>query len=267
MSAAARPLILAYHAVSSTWDSPLAVTEEALEQQAAYLRRRGYRGLTMAEAERLRTDGELPARTVVFTFDDGYRSTLRAAGILERHGYPGTVFAVTAFPASGAHLSWPGIEHELTDTTAEQLEPLSWDDLAGLRDRGWEVGSHTVTHALLTAADDAALAAELGDSRQAIADRLGACATIAYPYGVGDARVAAAARAAGYLAGCTLTGAHLDDEPHRRPRVGMTSADTGTRLRAKVSPVGVALRRSGAARTVRRLRRRRDWIPAGGSAE
>ena len=38
--AAPRPLILAYHAVSSTWDSPLAITEEALDHQAAYLRGR-----------------------------------------------------------------------------------------------------------------------------------------------------------------------------------------------------------------------------------
>jgi len=266
VSAAARPLILAYHAVSSTWDSPLAVTEEALERQAAYLHRRRYHGLTMAAAERLRTGGGLPPRSVVFTFDDGYRSTLRAADILARHGYAGTVFAVTAFPASSGHLSWPGIEHELTSATADQLEPLSWDDLAALRDRGWEVGSHTVTHALLTATGDEALARELGDSRRAIADRFGACATVAYPYGLADARVAAAAREAGYLAACTLTGAHTADEQHLRPRVGMTTADTGPRLRTKVSPVGVALRRSAAARTVRRLRRReRDWIPAPGS--
>lgn len=264
--AAPRPLILAYHAVSSTWDSPLAVTEEALAEHAAYLRRRGYRGLTMAEAERLRASGGLPGRSVVFTFDDGYRSTLRAADILDRHGYAGTVFAVTSYPASGAHMSWPGIERELTAATAEQLEPLSWDDLAALRDRGWEVGSHTVTHALLTEVDGTHLAAELADSRAAITERLGACATLAYPYGIADARVAAAARSAGYLAACTLTGAHLDDEPHRRPRVGMTSADTGPRLRAKLSPLGVALRRSGAARTVRRLRRRRDWLPAAGGA-
>jgi len=122
--AAARPLILAYHAVSSTWDSPLAVTEEALDHQAAYLRGRGYRGLTMAEAERLRASGGLPPRSVVFTFDDGYRSTLRAAAILGRHGYAGTVFAVTAFPGSGRQLSWEGIEHELTAATAVELEPL-----------------------------------------------------------------------------------------------------------------------------------------------
>ena len=78
----------------------------------------------MAEAERLRVRGGLPPRSVVFTFDDGYRSTLRAADILERHGYAGTVFAVTAFPGTGRHLSWEGIEHEFDTATAGQLEPL-----------------------------------------------------------------------------------------------------------------------------------------------
>jgi peptidoglycan/xylan/chitin deacetylase (PgdA/CDA1 family) len=260
-SAPPRHLILAYHAVSSTWDSPLAVTEEALAGHAAYLRTRGYEGRTLGEAERRRASRTLPARTVVFTFDDAYRSTLRAADILDGYGYPGTVFAVTSFADSGAPLSWSGIQHELTRETAAHLVPLSWDELAGLRDRGWEVGSHTVTHALLTLADDARLTSELGDARRAIAARLGSCDTIAYPYGIADERVAVAAERAGYSAACTLTGAHVADGPYLRPRVGMGSADTGLRLRAKVSPLGVALRRSPVAHTIRRLRRRRDWLP------
>jgi peptidoglycan/xylan/chitin deacetylase (PgdA/CDA1 family) len=259
-----RPLMLAYHAVSSTWVSPLALSDARLDEHAAHMRRSGYEGLTFAEAERRRAEGTLPERTVVFSFDDGYVSTLRAAEILARHGYPGTVFVVTRFTESGEPLSWEGIEHEMTQENAENLAPLGWAELATLRDRGWEVGSHTVTHMLLTSGDDLRLASELDDSRRTIADRLGSCETVAYPYGVADTRVAAAARRAGYAAACTLTGAHLADEQHLRPRVGMAAADTGARLRAKVSPLGVGLRRSAAARTVRRLRRRRDWLPAAG---
>lgn len=256
-----RPLMLAYHATSATWGSPLAISEQALDHQAAHLRRRGYEGLTFAEAERRRGEGTLPQRAVVFSFDDGYRSTLRAADTLARHGYPGTVFVVTSFAESGRPLHWEGIEHELADGGAE-LDPLGWDELAGLAERGWEVGSHTVTHPLLTALSDAELERELAESRRAIGERLGDCRTIAYPYGQADDRVAAAAAAAGYTAACTLTGAHLADEPHLRPRVNMTGADTGRRLALKVSPAGVRLRGSTAARTVRRLRRRRDWLPA-----
>jgi hypothetical protein len=110
--------------------------------------------------------------------------------------------------------------------------------------------------------DAAELDNELGESRRLIAERLGRCDTIAYPYGQADDRVAAAAARAGYTAACTLTGAHIADGTHLRPRVNMTGADVGLRLRMKVSPAGVGLRRSSAARTVRRLRRRRTWLPA-----
>jgi peptidoglycan/xylan/chitin deacetylase (PgdA/CDA1 family) len=260
-----RPLILAYHATSDSWSSPLAISEEALDHQAAHLRRHGYEGLTFADAERLRGQGALPPRTVVFTFDDGYTSTLRAADTLARHGYPGTAFVVTSFAGSGERLRWPGIEHELV-RGGEELDPLGWDQLAGLVERGWEVGSHTITHRLLTELDDADLERELTESRRVVGERLGECRTISYPYGQADDRVAAAAAAAGYEAGCTLTGAHVADDRYLRPRVNMTRADIGTRLALKVSPAGVGLRRSTAARTVRRLRRRRDWLPtqAGG---
>jgi peptidoglycan/xylan/chitin deacetylase (PgdA/CDA1 family) len=253
--------MLAYHAVSSTWSSPLAVPEAALDQQAAYMRRRGYEGLTFAEAERRRTQGTLPPRTVVFSFDDGYASTLRAAATLARHGYPGTVFVVARFAESGEPLSWEGIEHEL-HRGGPELSPLGWDALAELAAQGWEIGSHTVNHRLLTGLDETALEHELGESRRLIGERLGSCETIAYPYGQADGRVAAAAARAGYAAACTLTGAHIADGSHLRPRVNMTGADVGARLRMKVSPAGVGLRRSSAARTVRRLRRRRSWLPA-----
>jgi peptidoglycan/xylan/chitin deacetylase (PgdA/CDA1 family) len=266
MSASARrPLMLAYHAVSSTWASPLAISEATLDEQAAHMRRRGYEGLTFAEAERRRAEGTLPPRTVVFSFDDGYASTLRAAETLARHGYPGTVFVVTRFVESGEPLSWEGIEHELADGGSE-LQPLGWDALAELVARGWEVGSHTVNHRLLTGIDGAELDCELRESRTLIVERLGTCDTIAYPYGQADGRAAAAAARAGYSAACTLTGAHIADGPHLRPRVNMTGADTGARLRVKVSPAGVGLRRSGAARAVRRLRRRRDWLPGAPTA-
>ncbi len=107
---------------------------------------------------------------------------------------------------------------------------------------------------------------ELRESRALIVERLGSCDTIAYPYGQADGRVAAAAARAGYSAACTLTGAHIADGPYLRPRVNMTAADTGVRLSFKVSPLGVGLRRSSAARAVRRLRRRRAWLPASPAA-
>ena len=143
------------------------------------------------------------------------------------------------------------------------MRSLDWTGLGDLAAAGWEIGSHTCTHPLLTTLNDGELADELRASREMIANRLGACRALAYPYGVADSRVAAAARAAGYDVACTLTGVETADEYLRRPRLGMSAADRGVRLRVKTSDPARRLRRSSIARLARRCRRRRDWLPTG----
>lgn len=217
--------------------------EETLARQLRALRRRGYAGLTVADAESRLRSGTLPRRTVVVTFDDAYVSTLRARPVLDELGYPATVFVVTAFADSGELLEWPGIEQWRDSPHAEELRPLSWAELESLRDAGWEIGSHTVTHPRLPELDDCALAAELEGSRSTIVTRIGGCDTIAYPYGLADDRVAAAARRAGYASGLTLTSAHRRNEPLLRPRTGLYPGDRW-REWVKLSPWFGAVRRS-----------------------
>lgn len=257
-----RPLVLAYHAVSNTWPSSLAISERRLRDQIRYLKSRGYIGYTISEAEKARIEGALPERSVVVTFDDGYASTLRAVPILEEAGFPGTVFVVTDFVDSGTMLAWSGILEWRGPETADELRPFGWEDAAALVARGWEVGSHTATHPLLTLVDDEQLRDELVRSRSVIEGRLGSCSSLAYPYGQADDRVAAAARSAGYEVACMLTFAHIADEPMRRPRVGLGARDHGVRLAAQVSHLGQAARRSLLARLARALHLRRTWLPS-----
>jgi len=242
-----RPLIVCYHAVSSAWPGSSAVSESALAGQVAFLRRRGYVGFTVSEMERIRRQGDLPRRSVAITFDDGYASVARAREILARAGYPATVFVVTRFTQSGQPLRWPGIDHWLQTAYAHEMEPLSWDALESLREAGWEIGSHTVTHPSLPDLDDATLARELAESRRVIVEHLGDCRTVAYPYGAADARVAAATAAAGYEAGCTLSISQRVDAPLLRPRTGIYDQDRGMRLRIKTALPVQYLRRSVAA--------------------
>lgn len=217
--------------------------QDALARQLRSLKHRGYEGLTVAEAERRLASGTLPRRTVVVTFDDAYASTLLAKPLLDAVGYPATVFVVTSFADSGERLCWAGIEQWVDGPYAGELQPLAWGELRALRDDGWEIGSHTVTHARLPEVDDETLERELGDSRARIVAELGACATIAYPYGLADDRVAAAAGRAGYASGLTLTSSHRRDEPLLRPRTGLYPTDRW-RERVKLSPWFGAVRRS-----------------------
>jgi peptidoglycan/xylan/chitin deacetylase (PgdA/CDA1 family) len=256
------PLVLCYHAVDSDWDSHLSIPEELFIAHMTALRKRAYRGLTFVEAERLRRASDLPERSVVVTFDDGYaKRMMRCKQILDTVGFPATVFVVTSFVDSGQPMCWPGVE-KWAHQTPREMQPLEWSALRELVGAGWEVGSHTVSHPVLTDLDDGALTEQLVGSRRRIVEELGACETIAYPYGVADERVARAAEAAGYLAGCTLKPAHRVDEPYRRPRVGLFSHDRGLRQWAKLSPTVGRLRRTRLAEALEPFHVRHRKAPA-----
>ena len=233
-------LVLCYHAVSPTWQADLSVTPERLERQLQRLRARGYRGATFAEALGTPARGKV----LVVTFDDAYRSVLHLAlPILEHLGLPGTVFVPTGFAGSEAPMAWPGIDGWLDGPHRDELVPMSWSELRTLRARGWEIGSHTISHPRLTTLVDAALGRELRESRLACEDGLGEpCHSIAYPYGDVDARVAAAARDAGYRFGAALPVVPHRPRPTEWPRVGVYHGDEDRRFALKVSPAVRRLR-------------------------
>ncbi len=238
-------LVLCYHAVSERFPAPLSVTPAAFERQLELLARAGYQGATFADAVRA------PApKTVAITFDDAYLSVLELGKpILDAVGFPATVYAPTAYLDTPERpLSWAGIDNWIGGEHERELLPMSWDQLGGLADAGWEVGSHTRTHPHLTTLDDEALRSELAESRATVEQRLGRpCPTLAYPYGDHDERVVAAAGAAGYSAAGTLPARLPRPRPLAWPRIGVYHGDDERRFRMKVS------------RTMRRLRGSRIW--------
>ena len=97
--------------------------------------------------------------------------------------------------------------------TAALVERAGGDPEPGLREdalrrllaAGCELGFHTRDHESLELLGDAELEAALRDGRERLEAIAGRRLTaIAYPFGHADARVAAAARAAGFTAGYTL---------------------------------------------------------------
>jgi peptidoglycan/xylan/chitin deacetylase (PgdA/CDA1 family) len=238
-------LVLCYHALSERFPAPLSVTPDAFERQVGLLSRAGYRGATFEEAVRARS-----GRTVAITFDDAYLSVLQLAKpLLDDAGFPATVYAPTAYLDTPERpLSWDGIEQWLGSEHERELLPMSWDQLGGLAEAGWEIGSHTRTHPHLTTLDDDTLREELVRSREEVEQRLGrGCPTIAYPYGDYDERVVQAAGAAGYSAAGTLPARLHGERPLAWPRVGVYHGDDERRFRMKIS------------RAMRRLRGSRLW--------
>ncbi len=85
---------------------------------------------------------------------------------------------------------------------------MSWDDARELSDQGFEIGSHTVSHPILTRLNADRCMDELRTSKQHIeAELRKECRVIAYPNGLtrdADASVYKAAEVAGYRLGFTL---------------------------------------------------------------
>jgi peptidoglycan/xylan/chitin deacetylase (PgdA/CDA1 family) len=252
VSTAADVLVVCYHAVSPRWRSPLSITPERLERQVSHVLARGYQPTTFTRAV---LDPPAP-RTVAVTFDDAFRSVQEvAAPVLARLGVPATVFVPTALIGGETPMVWAGLERWAAGPDAHELVGLEWAQLAELADAGWEIGSHTRTHARLPALGDAALAVELTGSRADCAARTGRpCDALAYPYGAVDGWVVAAAAAAGYRAAASPAGPWLGSATLAFPRICLYERDERSRLRAKLSPV------------VRRLQRSTVWAPLAGAA-
>lgn len=243
-------LVLCYHAVSESWPSPLAVRPRELERQLEAVLAGGYTGATFLDA----LSAPRSARTLVVTFDDAFRSVFTLARpILERLGLVASVYAPTAFVGGLRPMVWPGVEQWAGGPHEAELACMSWDELDALARAGWEVGSHTCSHAELRELDDALLLEELSGSRSACERALRRpCRTLAYPYGDADRRVVHAAHVAGYQLAATLPSRPHAPLPLAWPRVGVYRADSRWRFRAKIAP---SVRAAQAGRAVLAARR------------
>ncbi|XVQ13024.1 polysaccharide deacetylase family protein [Spirillospora sp. CA-255316] len=188
--------VLMYHSIS---DRPpratagLAVRPAAFADQMALLADEGF---TPVSFSALAGGAAGVRRPIVITFDDGYADFHGAAlPVLERHGFPATVFVTTGWLADAG-----------PDAAGRPLAAMmAWPQVRESAASGIEIGAHSHGHPQLDQLPDAALADELARSRGLLEDRLGAAVTtMAYPYGYSSARVRRAVRTAGYGAACAV---------------------------------------------------------------
>lgn len=177
--------ILLYHHVSESIDTQYNVHPDQFAAQMQWLYDHGYTTVTIADvANAIKKGGELPARPVVLTFDDGYLDVYQNAyPILEQYDFIATFYIIA----------------NTVDTTGN----LNTRKLQKLIASGWEIGSHSMTHANLTADSDWNY--EIIDSRALLEDKLDTeIFTFAYPYGRVNDELKAYTRNAGYSAAVGL---------------------------------------------------------------
>ncbi len=172
--------ILMYHSISDTPNDRLAVSPASFAAQMRYLAENHFRVVSLREGcLKLQASASLK-RTIVLTFDDGYRDFLTTAvPVLKQRAFPATLFVAT-------------------NQINRSERFLTTNDLHRVRSIGFTIGSHTMTHPDLTNLDDRTLAHELNESRTLIAESGGTFFSFAYPGGTFTRRERDAVMHAGY---------------------------------------------------------------------
>ena len=193
--------ILTYHAIREKPRSLMHITPEDFEEQMAYLKENNFNVISIEKFfEFVDLKRGLPEKSVVITFDDGWRSVYtKAYPILRKYGLTATIFVYTDFLSSG------------------NKSALTWEMMKEMREYGMNIQVHSKTHALKIPWKKQGetekvfmqrIKKELADPKAIVEKNLGKTVNyIAYPYGQYNDFFIKSAKGYGYEGGLTVFGA------------------------------------------------------------
>ena len=173
-----RVTVVLYHRVSDDTRDNLTVGIEQFDRQMGLLRKH-CRPVSIEQALAMDTVPRSDLPLVAVSFDDGYLDNcVNAAPILMRHGIPASFFVATGIV--DAHGRFP---HDMRRGNPP-IPVMTWDHLRQMRDWGFTIGSHSVSHIDCAAEPEDTVRSELVRSREDLHRELGIAEPLfAYPYG------------------------------------------------------------------------------------
>lgn len=122
--------VLIYHQIvtDGTPAGETVITLDRFREQMDYLAAEGYTTLSTAELiDYMAGKRKVPAKSVVLSFDDGWKNVLNAVPVLEKHGFKASFWIITRKGIGWSNMEW-------SDVQALDAHPL------------FEIGSHTASH-------------------------------------------------------------------------------------------------------------------------
>ncbi len=198
----------------------LLVHPDRFRSQMKWLKRAGYRGVSLREAIPY-IKGEKTGKVAAITFDDGFLNVLEnAAPVLAEYGFTATNYFV-ANQIGGSNV-WDqplGVPKTPLMSLAQLRE---WAAL------GHEVGAHTLDHVHLTETPDDEARRQISQSKTILEDMLGDKVTaFCFPYGENNPVHREMAREAGFTTATTTVRGHAGpaDDPFGLPRISIRRRD------------------------------------------
>ncbi|WP_085829550.1 polysaccharide deacetylase family protein [Clostridium massiliodielmoense] len=173
--------VLMYHSIMYEKGNPVRLPKEKFEEQMKYLKDNNYNTLTLDELyDFLENNKPIPKKSIVLTFDDGYKDNYKTAlPILKKYNFKATFFIISDCIGTGEYL------------TLDQLKEMKKD--------GFDIESHTTNHNKLTKESYESQYKMFLDSKEKLEKLLDKkIKYIAYPYGKYNEDSIKAVKAAGY---------------------------------------------------------------------
>jgi peptidoglycan/xylan/chitin deacetylase (PgdA/CDA1 family) len=187
--------VLVYHNLGPQARGRLVLAAARFEEQMQYLKREGYHVINLGQfLEFTSLRRQLPPKSVLLAFDDGYKSFRQYAyPVLKALGFTATLFVYTDYIGRGRNA-------------------LSWTELRELAAEGFDIQPHSKSHAdLRRGAEESAeqydkrIHAELARPGALLRQQLGRITNVlAYPYGYWDEPLLEQVRRHGYVAAFTV---------------------------------------------------------------
>ncbi len=198
-------VILCYHGVTGrngrrdNDPQGLHIRAERFEAQLQYLKRH-FNIISLQDYLSARQQRRpVPPKSVVLTFDDGYRNFFTmAAPRLRKLSLPVSVFLTTN------EIKRDNSDHPAEWQSSDDEQYLSWTEVKQLQEMGVEFGSHTCSHPDLARISEDQAESELQQSKASIVAELQIePLPFAYPYGAYTPALMEKTKACGYT--CALT--------------------------------------------------------------
>ena len=198
--------VLLYHHIAPRPISRFTVSPESLKAQITWLIERDFQLLTLRDF----WSEDAGKRRVFITFDDGYTDVYRYAfPILRARNVAASVFLITDYV--GKYNTW---EHA-GQPRYRHLEPAQ---IAEMCVNGWEMHSHTASHANFSKLFEQEIAADVRRATQTIRRWNQGPLFCAFPYGRSEPRLIDALQERGYAGAFVAEPSWPTTDPYRFPR-------------------------------------------------
>ena len=213
--------VLMYHSVAHN-NVFFTVKLEMFEKQMQYLKDKNYNVIKLSDLiSLLESNEELPKKTVILTFDDGFEDNyINVFPVLKKYNFPATIFLVTGL-----------VNKEMNNSQNIPLKILNWEQINEMHQSGLiDFQPHTVNHQELNKE-------EIINSKKEIEERLNKkCEFFAYPRGICNDEIIDILKDNGFKASRTLKNGKVKkgDDLFKLKRISVNSTTSFIQFKANL---------------------------------